>query len=209
MAAPTPARRGRKPSASSATRAKVEQAALHSFAEIGYHATSMRSLAETASVGSASVYHWYPNKEALLTSIMRGFLDGLSREVVARIDEQFLPIDCLAAAVRSHVMYHGMHRRAAFVTDTEVRALTGENRDVILAIRDDYEQLFVQMIGDGVESGALECREPRVATRALLLACTGVALWFKPSGPLSLPDVAELHVDLVLNSLNAKRPSGR
>ncbi len=30
----------------------------------------------------------------------------------------------LAAAVREHVVFHGIHRREAFVTDSEIRALT-------------------------------------------------------------------------------------
>ena len=45
----------------------------------------------------------------------------------------------------------------------------------------------------------------RVATYAILLQCTGVALWFDPRGPLSLDEVAELHVELVLGSLQASR----
>ena len=42
-----------------------------------------------------------------------------------------------------------------------------------------------------------------MATYAILLQCTGVALWFDPSGPLALEQVAELHVELVLGSLGA------
>ena len=40
------------------------------------------------------------------------------------------------------------------------------------------------------------------ATYAILLQCTGVALWFDPRGPLALEEVAELHVELVLGSLS-------
>lgn len=191
----------------SSTRSRIENAALDVFAELGYHATSMRTLADAASVRPASLYHWYPNKEALLTSIMRHFLEGLSRELIASVEEHAAPAARLAAAVRAHVTYHGLHRRAAFVTDTEVRGLAGENRERILAMRDGYEQLFLQMIRDGVESGAFRARDPRVATRAILLQCTGVAVWFRPDGPLTLAEVAEIHVELVLNSLGAALPA--
>ena len=44
-----------------------------------------------------------------------------------------------------------------------------------------------------------------MATYAILLQCTGVALWFDPGWPLTLEQVAELHVELVLGSL---RPPG-
>jgi AcrR family transcriptional regulator len=195
----------------SSSRDRIEQEALNSFARIGYHATSIRTLAEACGLRPPTLYHWYPNKEALLVSLMRGFLEGLDREVLTAIDELVSPVDRLAAAIRAHVVYHGMHRRAAFVTDTEVRALTGENRASIVAMRDDYEQLLLRLVRDGVEAGRFETRDARVATRAILLACTGVSMWFQPSGELSLSQVAEIHVELMLNSLraDAKPRAGR
>ena len=62
------------------------------------------------------------------------------------------------------------------------------------------------MIRDGIRDGSLRTSDVHVATYAILLQCTGVALWFDPAGPLGLEEVAELHVELVLGSLQA---SGR
>ncbi len=182
---------------------RIKNAALSSFAELGYHATTMRHLAEAAEVRAGSLYHWYPNKEALLVSIMEDFLGGLAREVVSAVEQRSSATERLAAAIRTHVIYHGLHRRAAFVTDTEVRALTGQQRDHIMSTRDSYADLMHQLIRDGIESQAFSCRNSKIATLAILLECTGVAVWFDPSGPLSLTDVADIHVDLVLNSLQA------
>ncbi|MBK5232150.1 MAG: TetR family transcriptional regulator [Thermoleophilia bacterium] len=184
---------------------RIEGAALDLFADFGYHATSMRKLAGIADIQAGTLYHWYPNKEALLVSIMQKFLGGLTREVVSAVDEKVSASDRLAAAVRAHVIYHGLHRRAAFVTDTEVRALTGTDRLQILTTRDNYEQMFYQLIRDGMEQGTLDCRDPKIATLAVLLQCTGVAIWFDPAGSMSLSEIADVHVDLVLKSLNGSR----
>ncbi len=59
------------------------------------------------------------------------------------------------------------------------------------------------MIDAGVHAGSLRTTDVRVAAFAILLQCTGVALWFDPAGPLELDQVAELHVELVLGSLGA------
>jgi Tetracyclin repressor-like, C-terminal domain len=59
------------------------------------------------------------------------------------------------------------------------------------------------MIRDGIRDGSLRTSDVPVATYALLLQCTGVALWFDPAGPLKLEEVAELHVELALGSLQA------
>ena len=61
------------------------------------------------------------------------------------------------------------------------------------------------MIRDGIRDGSLRASDAHVATYAILLQCTGVALWFDPRGPLTLEQVAELHVELVLGSLQASR----
>jgi hypothetical protein len=109
----------------------------------------------------------------------------------------------LAAAVREHVVFHGIHRQAAFVTDSEIRALTAGPRARLVAQRDDYQARFATWIRDGIRDGSLRSSNARVATYAILLQCTGVALWFDPAGPLDLEEVAELHVELVLGALRA------
>ena len=89
----------------------------------------------------------------------------------------------LAAAVREHVAFHGIHRRAAFVTDSEIRALADERRAALIAKRDAYQELFNGLIRDGIRDGSLRTSDSHVATYAILLQCTGVALWFDPDGP--------------------------
>ena len=191
-----------------ATLERLEEEALDLFATLGFHATSMRTVADRVKVRPASLYHWFPSKQALLQSIMRRFLEGLTREVTGAIDRHSSPVNRLAAAVWVHVVYHGTHRRAAFVSDTEVRALEGEDAETIMRMRDSYEEIFRQIIADGLESGDFECRDERTTTYAILLECTGVAVWFRPDGPMTLPEIAELHVELVLNSLRVDVPVG-
>ena len=105
--------------------------------------------------------------------------------------------------MREHVVFHGIHRKAAFVTDSEIRALTEGPRAALIAQRDAYQSMFSDLIRDGIRDGSLRSSDAMVATYAILLQCTGVALWFDPAGPLKLEQVAELHVELVLGSLRA------
>jgi hypothetical protein len=111
----------------------------------------------------------------------------------------------LAAAVREHVVFHGIHRQEAFVTDSEIRALSDGPRGALIAKRDAYERIFGNEIRDGVADGSLHSSDPLVATYAILLQCTCVALWFDPDGPLELDRVADVHVELVLGSVGASR----
>jgi AcrR family transcriptional regulator len=187
------------------TRDEIDRAAIELFARLGYHATSMRAIAAEAGIQPAAIYHWYPSKEAILVHLQDDFMDRLTEKVVAAMDRHDSPALKLAAAVREHVAFHGVHRLAAFVTDSEIRALTEGPRLALIAKRDDYEAIFSEMIRDGIRDGTLHATDAHVATYAILLQCTGVALWFDPRGPLKLEQVAELHVELVLGSLQASR----
>jgi Tetracyclin repressor-like, C-terminal domain len=130
-------------------------------------------------------------------------MERLTEKVVAAVERQARPALKLAAAVRAHVVFHGLHSRAAFVTDSEIRALTEGPRLALIAKRDAYQAMFNGMIRDGIRDGSLRASDSHVATYAILLQCTGVALWFDQRGPLTVDEVAELHVELVLGSLQA------
>jgi AcrR family transcriptional regulator len=186
------------------TREAIHAAAVELFARLGYHATSMRAIAAAAEIQPAAIYHWYPSKEAILVQLQDDFMEQLTEKVTSAMARHERPAMKLAAAVREHVVFHGLHRLAAFVTDSEIRALTEGARAALIAQRDDYQAMFSELIRDGIRDGSLRVSDARVATYAILLQCTGVALWFDPEGPLRLDEVAELHVELVLGSLQAE-----
>jgi AcrR family transcriptional regulator len=185
------------------TRAAIHRAAVELFARRGYHATSMRAMASAARVQPAAIYHWYSSKEAILVQLQDDFMEQLTDKVEGAMARQGAPALKLAAAVREHVVFHGLYRAEAFVTDSEIRALRPGPRRALVAKRDAYQEIFRELIAAGVTDGSLHATDERVATYAILLECTGVALWFDPEGPLSLEQVAELHVELVLGSLQA------
>ena len=165
----------------------------------------MRAIAAEARVQPAAIYHHYASKEDILVGLQDDFMQRLTEQVVAALEQHERPALRLAAAVHAHVVFHGLHTRAAFVTDSEIRALNEARRAALIAKRDDYERMFSGMIRDGIRDGSLRTSDVHVATYAILLQCTGVALWFDPRGPLALEEVAELHVELVLGSLQASR----
>jgi AcrR family transcriptional regulator len=185
------------------TRDTIHAAAIELFAQRGYHATSMRAIAAAAGIQPAAIYHWYSSKEAILVELQDEFMEELTERITAAMDRHDRPALRLAAAVREHVVYHGLHTKAAFVTDSEIRALTKGPRKALIAKRDDYEAVFRDEIRAGIEDGTLHSSDAEVATRAILLQCTGVDVWFDQNGSLPLERVADIHVELVLGSVGA------
>lgn len=196
-------------SLSTSTGDLILDAAVELFALRGYHATSMRDIARSLSMQPAGIYHWYESKESILAELQMAFLTDLTSSVADAVSPHRRPEDRLAAAVREHVVFHGEHPRAAFVADSEVRALSGANRENIVAKRDTYQGMFIQLIEDGQRAGVFTVSDARIAGYAILLECTGVATWFRPDGAHTLEEVAEIHIELVLGSLGTNRSAIR
>ncbi len=110
------------------TREAIDSAALELFAQRGYHATSMRAIAVGGGGAAGCDLPLVPGKEAILIGFQDDFMERLTAKVTDGVERQSRPALRLAAAVWEHVVFHGIHRRAAFVTDSEIRALTHEPR---------------------------------------------------------------------------------
>jgi len=182
---------------------RVRQVALDLFAEHGYKATSMRDIARAAGFTPGAFYHHYPSKESILldimSSTMQRLMDSAVEAVAAAGDD---PEQRLRALVRTHVTDHGVHQNSATVGDTELRALSPENRLVITKIRDAYEDLWRSAVSDLARQNPSAFNEALLRL-ALIQMCTGVHQWYRPNGPLELTEIAdqfcEIAVDMVLH----------
>lgn len=190
------------------TRERVLRASLELFAEKGFNGTGIRDLAGAAGLTTSTLYHYMANKDDLLVEIMVGAISPLKqagKRILAEISE---PAAALCTLVEHHVWLHATERLACIVTDTEVRALSGERRDRMLELRDAYEALWRQAVTAGVDAGSFQAEMPGLAARALLQMATGVSHWFSPSGKLRLDQLCRLYSDGSLGLLRARRADG-
>ncbi|MCM0619003.1 TetR/AcrR family transcriptional regulator [Nocardioides bruguierae] len=187
------------------TNERVEQAATRLFAQRGFHGTGIRRLAQESGLTSASLYHWMGTKEELLARLMRSALERLTAEARAALagaGED--PRDRLDALVRVHVRAHAERPEQTRVVDGELGALTPDARAGVVALRDEYEDLWRTVIEDGVDQGLLVVAQPDLARRAVLEMCSSVARWFRSDGDLGVAEVAEEHVSLARGALGAR-----
>jgi hypothetical protein len=103
----------------------------------------------------------------------------------------------LANVVRGHVLLHVASAKEAFISHSELRALTEEDHQRVSAKRDLYEQTLHKLLAAGVREGEFEIADIAVTTKAILMMCSGVSEWCDPGGRLSPQAVAERYVSLV------------
>ena len=190
-------------------RAQIERAASELLHKKGYRALTMRELARHVGDQSASLYHHYPSKQELLRTLLRDTLSDLARAVrTAAQSAGPTPLRQLPAALRAHVLYHGDHRLEAAISDTELRDLSPRNRREIVALRDDYESIFRNILRRGNRLGCWYIDE-KMAGWIILGMCTGVNGWYRPDGPLALERIADFYSRFVLRALSVHDGSHR
>ncbi len=169
--------------------------------ERGYHGTSVRDVARAVGVQMSTLYHYYPSKQDLLMAIMTTAMQEMTERVAEAIDDLPSAREQLAAAVHAHIMFHADRLKEAVVADTELRSLEGDDLQLILEMRDNYEGMFRAIIIEGQKAGELRATDARLTTRAILGAITDVANWYRPKGRLTLNAISAEYVGLFFEGI--------
>lgn len=180
-----------------AVRQLILDSAVRNMNERGYHGTSMRDIAAGADLTVASIYHHFKSKQDILQEIMLQALrdaHGMTRSALLRSGGE--PKDQLQALVRAWVMFHTTRREDALVGATELRSLDEPGHRLVVALRDEQENIFRDVIERGVEEGAFRTAYPRDAVRAIINMGQQVCVWWRDDGPLSAQDIADRYCAL-------------
>ncbi len=183
----------------------VLDASVALFSEFGYHGTSMRDIAKLVGVGPGALYNHWPGKQDLLFYLMDTWLTELHNTMLERLKGEQEPAERLRLFVEHHVAFHAAHAAEMLICDSELRALTDQNRRVVLDKRRRYEAVLDDVIRGGVEHGAFIAVDVRLTTMQTLGMCTHVATWFKPQGRLSVDAIAAAYAERVLRALEPRR----
>ena len=105
------------------TQNAIREAAVRLIARRGFEAVSMRLLAAEVGVQAAALYRYFPNKEALLFSLMREHMRGLTAAWETARPAGGDPAARLAAFTANHIRFHVGRRHSTHVSNMELRSL--------------------------------------------------------------------------------------
>lgn len=170
-------------------------AAAKTFAERGYHATSMRDLARASGFSLAGMYHYVEQKQELLFQIQdRCFAQVIEggREAVAGATD---PEARLRAFIQHHVVFFAGHMDEMKVLAHEEDELTGTMRAQIRRRKKEYVGLLEELLADVPGTHA----DPRISAYALFGMMNWIYTWYHPAGPTSPATLAEELASLFLD----------
>ncbi|BBG02520.1 TetR family transcriptional regulator [Pseudonocardia autotrophica] len=177
----------------------ITAAARASFAERGYHGTSIRDIARLAGLSLSALYYWHPSKQHLLAALMEEIThDYFQRCDLALREVGDDPAERLCALVRVTVEYRVSRRVESNIANLEWRNLEPENRERLAGLRRGATRLWADIIDDGVARGVFGCPHPDDARRAVVAACNAIVQWYEPDGDIAPQELAERYTGIAL-----------
>src|SRR5256885_16637442 len=101
----------------SSMREQILAAAVQLFAKYGYHAAPLRDIARIAGIQAASIYHHFPNKQALLVEIMETHMQRLNSQLEHILRSYTDSQLCLHEAIANHIRLHTSYKDEFFIID--------------------------------------------------------------------------------------------
>lgn len=179
-------------------------AAVESFAQRGYHATTTRDIAGNAGMSPAALYVHFPSKAALLFAISRSGHERVLALVQRAAANQASPTDAIRDIVREFVAWHARRHTVARVVQYELGALPEQEYGIVAGLRRTIERIVRELVTDGVASGEFTVGDPATAARAVLSLGVDVARWYTDRNRTTPEALGVEYSELVLRMLGAR-----
>jgi len=188
-----------------AKRLEILAVAASAFRRRGFHATSMDEIAQSLGMTKGNLYHYFPDKEAILFACHEYFLDRQLNSL-ARIEKAGYSPDVKFIRVVSSFVQAIIDDVQGGALGLEVKELSGAKLRKIVAKRDKFERGLRRLLKMGMEQGVFRETDPKLLTFAILGALNWISRWYRRGGSVQLHEVGEVFGDFFLHGLRRTEP---
>ena len=179
-------------------RGKLLQTAAHLFRNKGFERTTVRDLASAVGIQSGSIFHHFKSKDEILQAVMEQTIRYNTALMRAALAEAGSVRERLRALIRCELQsIMGGTGEAMAVLVYEWRSLSAQGQAQVLALRDIYEHLWLEVLGQAKDAGYIR-GDVFITRRFLTGALSWTTTWFRAEGGMSLDELAEQALILVL-----------
>jgi len=175
------------------TETRILESARVLFNQWGYTGMTIRQIAKEVGIEAQSIYNYIPSKQVLVERIVRSGTGEMHASVVAALDQAPpTPTARLAAAVKAHVVHYLQSANVVVFFRDSLVHFDAERRASLLVLLKAYEQLYKDIIRDGISTGEFREVDVTPTTYAILGMGDSVINWWRPTGRLDAAELGEL-----------------
>jgi AcrR family transcriptional regulator len=158
----------------------------------------VRDLAGAVGIQSGSIFHHFKSKDEILRAVMEETIRYNTALMRAELAEATSVRERVLALIRCELQsIMGGSGEAMAVLVYEWRSLSEAGQTQVLALRDIYEDLWLQVLGEAKDAGFIR-GDVFITRRFLTGALSWTTTWFRAGGSLSLDQLADEALILVL-----------
>jgi AcrR family transcriptional regulator len=200
-----------RPGAGAAGRMEIVAAAAAVFSERGYAATSIDDIADRLGASKGRVYHYYRSKADVFLDVHRVAMETMLDRIGPLVSAEGDASERLGQMAREHarLLMAEFEMQVVAVQGVEMhllqrgsdahRAATAE----VIRMRDEYEQLFVDVLTAGVDAGEFRAAPPRLLSKVVLGALNWITMWYRPESGTDPEGIADQFATFVVEGVRA------
>ena len=171
------------------------------FAERGFHATSVRDIAEAMQIKGGSLYAHIESKDDLLWEIVSAAADRFFAAIDPIVRSNLVTVEKLRRAISAHVGVVTSNLNAAAIYSNEWRYLSDTRRHQFAERRNEYERIVRCLVHNCIREGTFADVDEKFATLLILSSINWLYQWYRPDGPMTPDEIARKLTDMLFNGL--------
>lgn len=193
----------------------ILETAAQCFMEQGFSTTSIDDVARRMGSTKGRIYHYYSSKTDLFFDVHREGMDRLFKAVepvmtlngsgLHRLEEMLMAhaLAMMTNVAFEAVVVQGVHMHKLAATTPDQRRTLNE----LISIRRRFEDLFKQVIREGIDDGSIREVDVSIAAKAVLGAINWLSIWYQPRSIQTENDKIVLAKEIVSIQINGLRRS--
>ena len=181
------------------------EAILESAAQVirqkGFHGASMADIADAVQLQKASLYHHFSSKQDILLELLNMALEMVTERMLLVMAQNMPADEKLRLAMRTYLKTLSEQGDLVSVMLLEHRSLDPEYRSRHIPHRDRFEQMWRDLIQQGVETGIFVCDDIPLTVRGLMGVMNWTITWYRPGGQLSIDEISDNFASMFMNGL--------
>lgn len=192
-----------KSNATSTRRTELLAIAARMFARRGYSQTTVRDIADEAGILSGSLYHHFDSKEAMLTEILRQFMDDLRTQFALIVKSSTSPQEALEGLIRdTFARIDATPDEVALYQNEAGLFMAASEFGFVADASTEINTLWRGVLDSGRESGDFRPDlDTGLVYRFIRDAVWSTVRWYQPGGRLSHEALADQYISMLWSGL--------
>lgn len=173
------------------------------FSRHGFHATTLDDLARNLGVTKAALYHYYPNKSALLKACFDDVMEDVFANLAQAVANGSNGRDKLKRVFAGY-LHRIIKELTVAVVVMEDNVLTPNQRAEVVDARDRFERSLRDLVNEGIADGSIVPCDPKLVVFTMLGAVNWVPRWFRHGGEWSPKELADAMSDILDRAISTQ-----